>query len=153
MGCWNAHLANGHRLTAGELRQYACDAGILPVILGGPSGVLDVGTEHRLVTPPIRKALHARDRGCIFPGCNRPAADCDAHHITPWQRGGDTSLANLCLLCKHHHNLLEPNPRQSAELQWRIQISADGIPEVIPPKHVDQHQRPRRHQRFKTPHG
>ena len=62
---------------------------------------------------------------------------------------GDTSLANLCLLCKHHHNLLEPNPRQSAELQWRIQISADGIPEVIPPKHVDQHQRPRRHQRFR----
>ena len=151
--CWNAQLANGHTLTASELRQYACDADILPVVLGGPSGVLDVGQQHRLVTPTIRQALHARDQGCIFPGCNRPAADCDAHHIVPWQQGGPTSLANLCLLCKHHHNLLEPDTRKPAELQWTIRISPDGIAEVIPPRYVDQHQRPRRHQRFRQPNS
>ena len=150
--CWNAQLASGHRLTAGELRQYACDADILPVVLGGPSGVLDVGQKHRLVTPTIRQALHARDQGCVFPGCNRPAADCDAHHIVPWQQGGATSLANLCLLCKHHHNLLEPDARRPSVLQWQIRISPDGVAEVIPPRYVDQHRRPRRHQRFRQPH-
>ena len=151
--CWNAQLTNGHTLTASELRQYACDADILPVVLGGPSGVLDVGQKHRLVTPTIRQALHARDQGCVFPGCNRPAADCDAHHIVPWQHGGATSLANLCLLCKHHHNLIEPDTRRAPDLQWQIRISPDRVAEVIPPRYVDQHRRPRRHQRFRQPYG
>ncbi len=146
--CHGAGLADGTQLTAGQLRQYACDAGILPVILGGPSGVLDVGREQRLVTPDIRHALHVRDQGCVFPGCNRPAADCDAHHITPWVQGGPTALSNLCLLCKHHHNLLEPDRKRAPELQWEIRISADGIAELIPPRCADTHRRPRRHQRF-----
>ncbi|MFT4225788.1 DUF222 domain-containing protein [Micropruina sp.] len=144
-----AGLADGTQLTAGQLRQYACDAGILPVILGGPSGVLDVGRAQRLVTPDIRHALHVRDQGCVFPGCDRPAADCDAHHITPWAQGGSTSLSNLCLLCKHHHNLLEPDRKRASGLQWEIRISTDGMPEVIPPRFVDKHQRPRCHQRFR----
>ena len=147
--CHGAGLADGTQLTAGQLRQFACDAGILPVILGGPSGVLDVGREQRLVTPDIRHALHVRDQGCVFPGCDRPAADCDAHHITPWAQGGSTSLSNLCLLCKHHHNLLEPDPKRTPELRWEIRISTDSIPEVIPPRFVDRHRRPRRHQRFR----
>ncbi len=149
--CHAAGLADGTMLTAGQLRQYACDAGILPIILGGPSGVLDVGREQRLVTPDIRHALQVRDRGCVFPGCDRPAADCDAHHIVPWAQGGETSLSNLCLLCKHHHNLLEPDRKRAPELQWQIRISADGIAEVIPPRFVDKHRRPRCHQRFRPP--
>ncbi len=149
--CRGAGLADGTQLTAGQLRQFACDAGILPIILGGPSGVLDVGKEQRLVTPDIRHALHVRDKGCVFPGCDRPAADCDAHHIQPWAQGGETSLSNLCLLCKHHHNLLEPDTKRAAELQWQLQISTDGIPEVIPPRLVDKHRRPRCHQRFRPP--
>ncbi len=147
--CHGAGLADGTQLTAGQLRHYACDAGILPVILGGPSGVLDMGREQRLVTPDIRHALHVRDQGCVFPGCDRPAADCDAHHITPWAHGGPTALSNLCLLCKHHHNLLEPDRKRASELQWEIHISPDGTPEVIPPRYVDKHRRPRRHQRFR----
>ena len=149
--CRGAGLADGTQLTAGQLRQYACDAGILPVILGGQSGVLDVGRDQRLVTPDIRRALQVRDKGCVFPGCDRPAADCDAHHIVPWAHGGETSLSNLCLLCKHHHNLLEPDMKRSAELQWQIRISPDGIAEVIPPRFVDKHRRPRCHQRFRPP--
>ena len=148
--CRRAGLADGTQLTAGQLRQFACDAGILPAILGGPSGVLDVGREQRLVTADIRRALHARDGGCVFAGCNRPAADCDAHHIVPWQRNGATSLGNLALLCKHHHNLIEPDSR-SPELKWQVRIGDDGIPEIIPPRYVDRHQRPRRHQRFRIP--
>ena len=149
--CRGAGLTDGTQLTPGQLRQHACDAGILPVILGGPSGVLDAGREQRLVTADIRHALHVRDRGCVFPGCDRPAADCDAHHILRWAQGGATALSNLCLLCKHHHNLLEPDTKQAPRLQWQIRISPDGVPEVIPPRFVDKHRRPRCHQRFRPP--
>ncbi|MFT4297257.1 MAG: DUF222 domain-containing protein [Micropruina sp.] len=151
--CHGAGLVDGTTLTPGQLRRFACDAGILPVILGRASQVLDVGREERLVTPSIRHALHVRDQGCVFPGCNRPAVDCDAHHIQPWQQKGPTALHNLCLLCKHHHNLLEPDQKRVPELQWEIRIAADGVPEVIPPRFVDKHRRPRRHQRFRQPTG
>ena len=69
----NGLLPTGTELSAGELRRLACDADLLPVVLGGPSGVLDVGRDHRLVTPTIRAALTARDKGCIFPAAtNHP---------------------------------------------------------------------------------
>jgi len=46
-----------------------------------------------------------RDRGCVFPGCDTPARWCDAHHIVPHDNGGMTDLANLVLLCRHHHGI------------------------------------------------
>ena len=150
--CRLAGLVDGTELTPGQLRRWACDAGVIPIVLGGDSAPLDVGREQRLVTPDIRHALHARDRGCVFPGCNRPPADCDAHHIVPWQHNGPTALQNLVLLCSPHHNLCEP--RNDPEyLRWQVRIGPDGLPEVIPPRHVDRKRRPRRHQRFRTPDG
>lgn len=147
--CRRAHLiGTGADLTAGQLRQLACDAGILPVVMGGAGEVLDVGREHRLVTTPIRAALVARDQGCVFPGCDRAAAGCDAHHIIPWYRGGPTTIENLVLLCRHHHNTVEPDHR-SPETRWQIKINA-GIPVVIPPARVDPKQRPRRNTRFRA---
>ena len=145
-------LVDGTELTPGQLRRWACDAGIIPTVLGGTSAPLDVGREQRLVTPDIRHALHARDKGCVFPGCNRAPADCDAHHIVPWQQDGPTALHNLVLLCSHHHNLCEPGDRPE-ELRWQVRIGADGIPEVIPPRFVNREQRPQRHQRFRARDG
>ncbi|NMD47965.1 MAG: HNH endonuclease, partial [Propionibacterium sp.] len=78
--------------------------------------------------------------------------DCDAHHIQPWQHGGTTKLTNLVLLCPHHHNLCEPGDRPE-DRRWQVRIGPDGIPEIIPPRFVDRHRQPRRHQRFKTPDG
>ncbi|MEZ5089236.1 MAG: hypothetical protein R2719_05605 [Micropruina sp.] len=60
----NAQLTNGHTLTADELRQYLGDADILPVVLGGPSGVLDVGQKRRLVTPTFGKRCMPVTRMC-----------------------------------------------------------------------------------------
>lgn len=139
-----------HRLTATELRQLACDAELLPIVLGGDGEILDVGRDHRLVTPAIRAALTVRDRGCIFPGCDRLPVDCEAHHIQPWQAGGPTSFDNLALLCRHHHRTVEPakdpldRPRQ-----WQIELHPKtGIGQLIPPAHVDPHRKPRLHNRF-----
>lgn len=46
-----------------------------------------------------------RDGGCRFPGCTRHRF-VDAHHIQHWANGGETSLDNLVLLCRHHHRLV-----------------------------------------------
>ena len=53
----------------------------------------------------MRRALIARDGGCRFPGCTSHR-HCDGHHIKHWQHGGETSLDNLVLLCRHHHRLV-----------------------------------------------
>jgi hypothetical protein len=82
-------------LPAGTLSRLGCDA-VIQTALTAPSGaVLDLGRAVRTVTPTQRKALVARDRGCVVPGCAAPIAACDAHHITWWRHGGHTDLANL----------------------------------------------------------
>lgn len=140
----------GERVSAAELRQLCCDADLVPAVLGGRSEVLDVGRDHRLVTAPIRTALTVRDRGCVFPGCDRPPAACHAHHVVPWQSGGVTALDNLVLLCPHHHGIVEPTADPPGR-RWEIRLGDDGVPEVLPPLHVDSVRRPRRHQRFRPP--
>lgn len=65
-------LDTGQELSAETVRRLACDAQILPAVLGGHGQVLDVGRQRRLFTGSVRRALVLRDRGCAFPGCDRP---------------------------------------------------------------------------------
>lgn len=131
-----------------ELRRLACDADVLPAVLGGDSTVLDLGRDQRLVTTELRQALVIRDGGCVFPGCDRPPGDCEAHHVVPWVKGGATSMANLTLLCPHHHRLVEPHVRSVPGSRWQVRMGDDGLPEVLPPQRVDPRRRPMRHQRM-----
>ncbi|MEM8817798.1 MAG: HNH endonuclease signature motif containing protein, partial [Pseudomonadota bacterium] len=59
----------------------------------------------RSIPPAIRRALRLRDRGCRFPGCTH-SRFVDGHHVKHWADGGETSLDNLVLLCRHHHRLV-----------------------------------------------
>ncbi|MEE8869840.1 MAG: HNH endonuclease signature motif containing protein [Acidipropionibacterium acidipropionici] len=126
----------GDDVPATLVRQACCDAGLLPVVLGEASEILDVGREHRLVTPPIRKALTLRDGGCIVPGCTVPAQACQTHHVIPWWNGGATSLDNLVLVCRHHHGLIEPHRYNPGADQWRIDFDETGRPHVHPPRRM-----------------
>ncbi|ALN14714.1 hypothetical protein ASQ49_04830 [Acidipropionibacterium acidipropionici] len=126
----------GQDVSASQVRLACCDAGILPVVLGEASEILDVGREHRLVTPQIRKALALRDSGCIFPGCEVSAQACQAHHVTPWWAGGPTSIDNLVLVCRHHHGVIEPHRFDPAADQWRITFDDTGTPHVHPPRRL-----------------
>jgi hypothetical protein len=77
---------------------------LLPPALGGaPTQPLEVGRATRVVSPAQRTALAVRDGGCRFPGCDRPLAWCEAHHLRHWLYGGATDLENLVLLCRTHH--------------------------------------------------
>lgn len=93
----------GDVLDAGAARRAACDADLIPVVLGGPSQPVDVGRRERLVTKGLRAAVVIRDHGCTFPGCDRPPGFCEIHHVIPWWAGGHTSLANSAMLCRRHH--------------------------------------------------
>jgi len=93
----------GEVLSPQAVRKLACDASIIPMILGSQGQPLDVGRTKRLVTPSLLAALWVRDKACTFPGCGRPPNWCDAHHIIHWADGGPTALTNLTLLCAHHH--------------------------------------------------
>ena len=94
---------SGDVLTPETVRRLACDAGIIPMVLGRQGEPLDVGRQKRLVTRGLRLALIARDKGCSFPGCTMPPQWADAHHVLPWYRGGRTSLLTTALLCRRHH--------------------------------------------------
>jgi hypothetical protein len=105
-GVGTAALSTGDDVSAAEARRIACNAGILPIVLGGGSAVLDLGRTARLFDKTQRVALAARDGGCAFPGCDRPPARTEAHHVTPWACGGKTDVANGALLCGFHHRLV-----------------------------------------------
>jgi len=92
---------HGTGLSAAATRLLACDAKIIPVVLGSNSEPLDVGRCERLVTKGMRRALNTRDRGCVV--CGAPPVQCDAHHLVSWIDGGTTAVSNLVLLCRVHH--------------------------------------------------
>jgi hypothetical protein len=131
-------LTNGEPLSPSTIRRLACDAGIIPAILGSHGQVLDLGRSARTATPAQRKALAVRDDGCAFPGCDRPPGWADAHHIQHWEHLGPTDLANLVLLCGYHHRTVHHDG-------WEITPPKDGVrPEFVPPPWMDPHRRPRR---------
>lgn len=97
-------LLDGTPLSVGDVRRLACNAELIPAVLGGPSEVLDLGRASRLFQPPQRKALALRDLHCRAQGCTVPASFCEAHHLHPWSTGGRTDLADGVLLCSFHHH-------------------------------------------------
>ncbi|GAA3462424.1 hypothetical protein J2S66_003879 [Saccharothrix longispora] len=139
----HAVLDGDHHLSAAQARRIACDAKILPVVLGGASEVLDLGRAKRTVSVAQRRALHARDRGCAFPDCHRPPKWCDAHHVRHWADGGSTDLSNLVLLCRTHHSLIH-------HTHWQVSMTG-GTPTFIPPRHIDPAQRPRQNLLHRPP--
>ncbi|KGN41800.1 HNH endonuclease signature motif containing protein [Knoellia aerolata] len=99
----------GEVLTPATVRRLACDALIIPVVLGSRGEVLDQGEAQRLFTRPQIRHLWLRDGGCTFPGCSKPAAWTDAHHLVHWVDGGPTDIGNAALLCRAHHTVVHSN--------------------------------------------
>lgn len=89
----------------------ACDAKVIPVVLGGDSQPLEIGRSRYSVPPQLRRAMFLRDRNvCAFPRCGTiPRV---AHHISPWHRYGETKLDNLVSLCGHHHRWIHQSREQ-----------------------------------------
>jgi len=135
LGAPSARLTWGGEISAETARKIACDARVVPVLLGSRGELLDVGRATRTVPTALRRALDARDGGCTFPGCGRPPGWCEAHHVWHWADGGPTSIDNTCLLCDHHHRLVHSQG-------WDIRL-LEGRTEFIPPRWIDAARTPR----------
>ena len=101
-GLTAANLDTGESISAGQARRLACEAGIIPAVLGGKSQVLDLGRTRRFHTRAQRIAKTIEQRGCTAEGCDWPPGLCHLHHPIPWSRGGGTNNDGL-LLCPRHH--------------------------------------------------
>jgi len=116
----------GQPVSPTSARRLACDAGIIPALLGSPTQPLDLGRSTRTVSPALYRALVLRDQGCAFPQCDRPPEWTEAHHVQHWADGGITALINLILLCAHHHQVVHLKG-------WRITIDHQGKPHFTAP--------------------
>ncbi|MGH3486455.1 MAG: DUF222 domain-containing protein, partial [Actinopolymorphaceae bacterium] len=134
-------LRTGTPISARTAQQMACDAKVsLWGTINGEHALTD-GT--RLFTGKTRRLLELRDKGCAFPGCDRPPSWCDGHHTRSWLQGGPTTPANGVLLCGHHHRLIHQGT-------WQVRLADDGKPEFIPPDWTDHHRNPIRNNRLRT---
>ncbi|MCU1439604.1 MAG: uncharacterized protein JWP85_601 [Rhodoglobus sp.] len=116
------------------IERHVCEDGAVPILLD-EGQVVNIGRESRRFTRIQKLGLAARDGGCIFPGCDRPPAWTEAHHINEWHRDhGRTDIADGVLLCRHHHMLVHNN-------DWRV--TRDGSDYfLVPPRSHDPEQRP-----------
>jgi len=112
-------------ISAKAVERLACDCSVTRILLGSDSTVIDVGRARRVISGPQRKALEVRDRGCVWPGCDRPASWTSGHHLVHWIRNGPTDLPNLTLLCYRHHWMVH-------EGDWQIVRTDDDVI-TIPP--------------------
>ena len=98
-----AGLETGQDISAAEARRLACNAGLIPSVLGGRAQPLDLGRQSRLFTDAQRAALSLRHETCAAAGCERPYAWTELHHRQAWSQGGPTDLDNAIPLCWFHH--------------------------------------------------
>jgi hypothetical protein len=129
-----ARTGHGDQISISRLLAMSGDAAILPIICDQAGGLVAFGRGRRLASPGQRLALAARDGGCSFPGCDRPAAWCEVHHVRAWIAGGPTDLDNMCLLCAYHH-------REFERRGWDVVMLA-GVPHWRPPRFLDPDRRP-----------
>ena len=122
-GC--CEIEHGPSIAAETARRLACDASIVTIVENEQGDPLNVGRKTRTIPPALRRALNARDQGCRFPGCSNMYF-VDAHHIQHWAHGGETSLSNLAILCRHHHRCVH-------EGGFQIQVLDDGALRFLAP--------------------
>ena len=142
-------LHTGTAISARTAHLLACDATVSYYVNRTGNTGTDGGAAAwlsdpvRLFTGKTRRLLELRDRGCAFPGCDRPPAWTQGHHIIAWSKGGQTTVDNGVLLCGHHHRLIHQG-------HWTITITDDGQPEFTPPDWIDPRRQPLRNHPLRT---
>jgi hypothetical protein len=124
--------AAGHAVTGGgsllpmtDVLRLATHAHHYLAIFNDAGRPLHLGRSKRLASADQRIVLHAKDRGCTFPGCTKPGYLSEVHHITEWRDGGHTNIDDLTFACGPHHDLIDHG--------WSTRKNRAGITEWIPP--------------------
>jgi len=114
-----SETSSGDLLPPETIRRMCCDGGIIPIVLGGHSEVLDMGRKRRLATAEQRTALRAMHPTCIIPGCTVAFDRTEIHHVDEWTgQIGETNLNRLVPICPHDHHRIH-------EGGWTLQLDTD----------------------------
>jgi hypothetical protein len=121
------------------VNQLRCDGDTIVTLFGRHGEILNHGKTRRLATRRQRRALTARDGGCVMPGCTVPPSRCQAHHVTPWVSKnyppGRTDIDNLTLLCPFHHSTIHTSA-------WQLEM-IHSTPHIRPPTWLERQRTPR----------
>ena len=117
----------GGLLSGEAVERLVCGgASLRRLVLDSEGVVIDFGRRRRLLSPQARRALEARDKHCVWPGCDRPPRWCDTHHRREWRLGAPTSVEESALLCGRHHKLRHDGG-------WQLFRTSAGWWKAIPP--------------------
>lgn len=98
-----AKLDTGETISPALARRLACEAGIIPAVLGGKSEVLDLGRSRRFHSKVQRIVATIEHGGCDAEGCDAPPGMTHMHHLVPWSQGGETNTRDVLMLCPPDH--------------------------------------------------
>ena len=116
-------------VSAETIDRHLCDSGYLGILFDQTGQPLNVGRDQRLFNREQRRALAVRDGGCRWPGCDKPPAWTETHHIENWVDQGLSNIDHAILLCSLHHMLLHNR-------HWKIWLR-DGLYWLQPPIEID----------------
>lgn len=119
---WNGFLVSngeGTYLSRSAWETLLCDPDLYTIVSDSLGVPLKMGRKVRLATAAQRRAMAARDGGCVFPGCESPPEWTDAHHARHWEHGGSTDVDAMLSLCRHHHGVAHRRG-------WNLEMTTDG---------------------------
>ena len=122
-------FVDGTPVPISVVKQFTCSGGTQQVVLDDAGRIIELGSPQRCFTPAQRRAITARDGGCIIPGCHTPAAWCEIHHVLEAAAGGPTHTDNGVLLCWFHHRTIDTSG-------WQIRMQT-GVPHIKAPPWLD----------------
>ena len=142
-GTGEAVTGSGDRFPMGDVVRRGLNGKVFYHLMDEKARTVEVLTDQRFANKKQTAIVTARDRGCVFPGCDAPAGWCDVNHVVPHSKGGRTEINNLCLLCSFHHHLMDRST-------WEVFMLTDGRPAWRPPESIDPARAPILHSRFIT---
>jgi len=133
-------IVGGGPITLAEVLRLALLGTVSTLNVDQHGRPLHLGRRQRLANHAQWIAATVRDRGCVAPGCDRPVAWCQLHHLRWWSHGGATDLPNLACACAFHHHLIHDegwNLARRADGGWRL-LRPDGTT-VDPQRYAASH--------------
>ncbi|NIL76985.1 DUF222 domain-containing protein [Rhodococcus sp. B10] len=133
----HAVTGTGSLVTVRDAIRMASHAHHYLAIFDDDGQALYLGRSKRLASADQRIVLMARDRGCTFPMCTRPATWCQVHHLNEWATGGETDIDSLTFGCDLHHPLVGDGPNDWATTTTGPNHPRPGRTQWHPPESVD----------------
>ncbi|WP_276652839.1 HNH endonuclease signature motif containing protein [Corynebacterium vitaeruminis] len=102
--------SDGVERTSTQVAQMAMDKRWHFALMHPVEGPVDLVRSERVANRKQRMLATAENPTCPWDGCNKPADECQVHHLRPWQLGGHTVSKNLTTCCAYHNGVNDDNP-------------------------------------------